>query len=116
MGTITVEGIQLRAYHGCMEEEAKVGSNYIVDVVVEADFTEAAKTDDLSKTVDYVDIYNIVKKEMAIRSKLIEHVAQRIVNSVKKNISQVQSVSVTVQKLNPPIGGFVEKTSVTIQS
>lgn len=43
MGTITVEGIQLRAYHGCMEEEAKVGSNYIVDVVVEADFTEAAK-------------------------------------------------------------------------
>ncbi len=116
MGIVRVEGIQLRAYHGCMEEEATVGSNYIVDVVVDADFTEAAKTDDLSKTVDYVDIYNIVKKEMDIRSKLIEHVAQRIADSIKKNISRVLSVSVTVKKLNPPIGGFVEKTSVTIQS
>lgn len=115
MGKITVEGIQLRAYHGCMQEEAVVGGNYIVNVVIETDFTEAAKTDDLSKTIDYVDVYNIVKTEMAIRSKLIEHVAQRIVDSMKKNISRVFSVEVTVIKLNPPIKGYVEKTSVTVK-
>ena len=62
--TINIEGIKLYAYHGCLEEEAKVGGNYIVDVYITTDFTEAAKTDDLSKTIDYCAVYEITKAEM----------------------------------------------------
>ena len=76
MHKITVEGIKVYAYHGCLEEESKIGSNYTVDVLMDTDFSEAAKTDDLEKTIDYVIVYTIVKTQMAIRSKLIEQVGQ----------------------------------------
>ena len=46
MGIINVTGIQLYAYHGCLEEEAKIGGNYIVDVKIETDFMEAQVEDD----------------------------------------------------------------------
>lgn len=113
---IIVEGIRLYAYHGCMDEEARIGGNYIVDVTIEADLSEAAKTDDLSKTIDYCEVYEIVKTEMAIRSKLIEQVAQRIINSLKKKFNTLQYTEVKLTKLNPPINGDVEKVSVIVHS
>ncbi len=115
MNKVIVEGIKLYAYHGCMEEEARLGGNYIVDVIVETDFNEAAKTDDLSKTVDYVAICEIVKAEMAIRSKLIEHVGKRIVDRIKKELKGILKVKVKVTKLNPPINGVVSSVSIEIE-
>lgn len=114
MNKILVEGIKIYAYHGCLEEEGKIGTNYIVDITMETDFTQAAITDDLSKTIDYVDVYNIVKKEMAIRAKLIEHVGLRIINQLKKDFLTLQKVEVKVTKLNPPMNGNVEKVSIVI--
>ena len=78
MQTINIRGIRLYAYHGCMEEEAIIGGDYIVNVQLKGDFSAAAKSDNLNETADYVLVYKIVKEEMAIRSKLIEHVAERI--------------------------------------
>ncbi len=114
MHKITVEGIKVYAYHGCLKEEAKIGTNYIVDVTMETDFTEAAKTDDLSKTIDYVTVFNIVKAQMAIRSKLIEQVGQRIVNELKKELKGLKKINVKVTKLNPPMNGNVERVSIVI--
>lgn len=114
MHKIIVEGINLYAYHGCLEEEAKIGANYLVDVIMETDFTEAAVSDDLNKTIDYVVVFNIVKKQMAIRSKLIETVGQRIVNELKKEFSSLKKVEVKISKLNPPMNGNVEKVSIVI--
>jgi 7,8-dihydroneopterin aldolase/epimerase/oxygenase len=114
MNKILVEGIKLYAYHGCLEEEAVIGSEYIVDIVLETDFTEAAQTDDLSKTIDYVIVYNIAKAQMAIRSKLIEHVAQRILNELKKEFTTLKKTEVKVTKINPPMNGHVEKVSVVV--
>jgi dihydroneopterin aldolase len=114
MNRITVEGIKLYAYHGCLEEEAKIGAHYIVDVIMETDFSVAAKTDDLSKTIDYVIVYELVKKEMAIRSKLIEQVGQRIIDTLKKEIQGIKKLEVKVTKLNPPMNGDVEKVSIVI--
>ena len=116
MGIIKVSGIKLYAYHGCLEEEAKIGCNYIVDVSIETDFSEAAKKDDLNKTVDYVKVYEVVKAEMAIRSKLIEHVAKRITDKLIKNISLIRTVDVTLKKLNPPVNGEIESASVTFSA
>ena len=114
MNKILIEGIRVYAYHGCLQEEAKIGSEYLVTVVLETDFSVAAETDDLNKTIDYVIVYNIVKAQMAIRSKLIEHVAQRIVDALKKEFSTLKKTEVTVTKLNPPMNGNVEKVSVVI--
>jgi dihydroneopterin aldolase len=114
MHKILVQGINVYAYHGCLEEEGKIGCNYIVDVTMETDFSEAAKTDDLSKTIDYIVVYNIVKTQMAIRSKLIEQVGQRIVDELKKELKGLKKVEVVVTKINPPMNGDVDKVAIVI--
>ncbi|WKB82788.1 dihydroneopterin aldolase [Cellulophaga lytica] len=115
MGKITVSTIKTYAYHGCLNEEALIGSDYSVNVTVNADLTKASVTDELVDTVDYVHINHIVKEEMAIRSKLLEHVAKRIIDRIFKEIPIVTESEVTVSKLNPPIGGDVEMVSITLQ-
>jgi len=116
MHTISVEGIQVYAYHGCLEEEGKIGGNYLVDVHMETDFSEAAVTDDLSKTIDYVDVYNIVREEMAIRAKLIEHVGKRIIDRISKKFGTIKKCKVKIIKLNPPMNGNVDRVSVTLEA
>ena len=60
MGTIKVENIKVYAFHGCLEEEARIGSEYSLDVTVTADLSKSANTDDLKDTVDYVLLNAIV--------------------------------------------------------
>lgn len=115
MGKIIVEGIKLFAYHGCMKEEALIGRNYIVDVCIEADLSKPAKSDKIDDAINYSIVYEVVKKEMAIRSNLIEHVAKRISDKLKKQFPEMESVEVKVTKLNPPIEGEVEKVSAVIR-
>ncbi|HEX5742676.1 MAG TPA: dihydroneopterin aldolase [Flavobacteriaceae bacterium] len=112
MGHIKVENISIYAYHGCMIEEAKIGSEYIVDVDVKADLSKSAKSDALNDTVDYVHLTNIVHQEMAIRSELLEHVAKRILDRILLELSMVKKATIWVAKINPPIGGNVEKVLV----
>ncbi|WP_439129735.1 dihydroneopterin aldolase [Polaribacter sp.] len=114
MGIIKVNNIKLYAYHGCLDEEAKIGSEYKVDVAVKADLKKSAKTDELADTVDYVLLNHIVKEEMAIRSKLLEEVAQRILNRFFKEIRMLRKATVSVAKINPPIGGNVEEVAVIL--
>ena len=113
--TIEVNGIKLYAFHGCLPEEGKIGGNYLVDVSLQTDFTEAAITDELIKTVDYVDINKIVKEEMAIRSKLIEHVGLRIFNRIKKEVQNIDKLKIKVIKICPPINGDVENVAIIIE-
>ena len=114
MNKILIEGIKIYAYHGCLEEEAKIGGHYVVDVSIEIDFSVAAKTDDLIKTIDYVVVYNIVKKQMSIRSKLIEHVGKRIMDDIKNEFPSILKVEVKVIKLKPPMNGDVDRVSIII--
>jgi dihydroneopterin aldolase len=113
---IEVNGIKLYAFHGCLEEEARIGGHYIVDVTISTDFSLAAETDDLSKTVDYVAVNAIVKEEMAIRSKLIEHVGQRIFSRIKNEMKGVLCLSVKIIKLTPPINGDVDSVAIVIEN
>lgn len=115
MGTILIEGIKLYGYHGCLAEEAKIGGNYIVDVKLKTDFDEASKTDELHQTIDYVDIYDIVKAQMAIRSKLIEHVGKRILDRITAKFKNLKYVEVKVIKLSPPMNGNVDRVSVILK-
>lgn len=114
MGKIQVNNIKVYAYHGCLEEEAKIGSWYNVNVEVKADLKKSAKTDDLVDTVDYVHLNHIVKEEMAIRSKLLEEVANRILDRFFKEITMLKKATVAVAKINPPIGGNVEEVVIIL--
>ena len=113
MGSIKLKNIRVFAYHGCLVEEEKIGSDYRVDLKVKGDLSNSATSDELIDTIDYVHLNKIVKEEMAIRSKLLESVAERINNRVLQEILMVQKVKVSVSKINPPIGGNVAMVSVT---
>lgn len=115
MGTVRVENIRVYAYHGCLNEETSIGSYYSVDVLVKADLAKASLSDRLSETVDYVHINKIVKEEMAIASKLLEHVVKRISDRLFEEIRLVERTKVCVSKINPPIGGDVEKVTVCLK-
>lgn len=92
-----------------------IGSDYRVDLEISADFSKPAISDQLSETVDYVHLNNIIKEEMKIRSNLLEHVAKRIIDRIFKEIEEVTEVEVEVSKINPPIGGDVESVSVKLR-
>ncbi|CAA0231341.1 Dihydroneopterin aldolase [Tenacibaculum maritimum] len=115
MGIIKVKNIRLYAYHGCLYEEAKIGSEYRVDLKVNANLQKSSETDDLADTVDYVHLNHIVKEEMAIRSKLLEEVAARILVRILKEIQLVKKVRISVAKINPPIGGNVEEVAIILR-
>lgn len=112
---INVEGIKVYAYHGCLPEETKIGGDYIVDVYMTYDFEEASKTDDLNLTIDYCTVYEICKEEMAIPSKLIEHVCRRIYEKIIITFPKLIETKVKVTKLLPPMNGPVDKVSVIIE-
>lgn len=115
MDKIKVEGIKLYGYHGCLPEEAKIGADYIVHVVVWTDLEQAAKSDLLKDTVDYVAINKIVEEEMAIRAELIEHVTDRILSRLLKEHSSLLKAEVELSKTNPPINGNVEKVTIVMK-
>ena len=115
MGIIKVENIRVYAHHGCLKEETVIGSNYRVDVAVSANLDKSSKTDDLKDTVDYVTLNSIVVGEMGVPCKLLETVAQRIIARFLNECNEVDWASVSVSKLNPPIGGDVEKVTVVLE-
>lgn len=115
MNIVSLHNLRVYAYHGCLPEEAVVGCNYSIDIDIFTDFTEAAIADDLKKTIDYVIIAQIVKKEMAIRAKLIENVALRIINKIKQTYPQAEKVRLRLHKINPPANADIEAVSVCIE-
>ncbi|WP_297517987.1 dihydroneopterin aldolase [Flavobacterium sp.] len=115
MGTIKLQNIRTFSFHGCLPEEAKIGSDYRVDLEVKTDLRKSAQTDELTDTVDYVLLNRIVVEEMAIRSKLLEHVAQRIIERIFREIPSVSRIILEVSKRNPPIGGDVEAVTIVME-
>ena len=113
--TIEVNGIKIYAFHGCLDEEGKIGGNYVVDVMLNTDFTLGALHDDLQNTIDYVDVNLIVKEEMSVRSKLIEHVGHRIVRRLKTELNGISALKVKITKITPPINGDVENVAIIIE-
>ena len=113
MGTIKLKNIRVYTNHGCLVEEEKIGSEYRVDLEIKTDLRKSSETDDLKDTVDYVLLNQIVVDEMAIRSKLLENVAQRIITRCFAEIPSISRIKLGVSKINPPIGGDV--ASVTIE-
>ena len=114
MGKIQVNNIKLYANHGCLDEEAMIGSWYRVDIEVEVDLTKSSISDALEDTVDYVHLNHIVKEEMDKRSKLLEEVARRILDRFFLELKMIKTATVCVAKINPPIGGNVQEVVIIL--
>ncbi len=116
MSWIAVEGMEFHAYHGCFKEEQVIGTRFEVNLWFEYDTSAAENSDDLSDTIDYQAVYQLVKKEMGQSSHLLEHVGRRILNAFHSTYPQVKRSKVKISKLNPPLGGKMHSVSVTIEN
>lgn len=107
--------MEFYAYHGCFEEEQKIGTWFNVDLSLEVDTSKAEETDNLEDTVNYQAVYQVVKEQMMIPSHLLENVARRILKAVQKEFLAVSYAWVKVKKMNPPLGGVMESVAVEIE-
>lgn len=106
--------MKFHSFHGVLEEEKMNGNDFLVSVTVKLDTAKAGETDKLEDTLNYQEIYDLVKNEMEVRSELIEHVAQRIYNKILSQFSQIKKVKLKLTKLNPPLGGDVEGVRIEL--
>ena len=113
-GIIELEGMEFKAYHGCLEQEKVRGNFFTVDFRGEMDLSAAAESDNLNHTVNYADIYEIIAYEMSVPSELLENVAGRIVKAIEKQFPQFENFSVRVSKKRPPVDGVVQWSRVTL--
>lgn len=112
MTEIFLEGLEFYARHGVYAEEASLGNRFEVDLHI--GFTEQGPSsqDKLQNTLDYVSVYQIVKNEMEIRSRLLEHLADRIGQQLLDEFGEIHFLSVKISKLNPPLSGLCKRVSV----
>jgi dihydroneopterin aldolase len=114
METIELRRMEFFACHGYLPEERLLGNYFYVDVTAGADLSKAIETDCLDDTVNYQQIYDVVKREMGIPSQLLEHVAGRIIKALYAEIPGIRQLSVKVTKQNPFLGGKSESSAIQI--
>lgn len=111
---VLLHGAEFFAYHGFYPEEQKLGNCFVVDIEVSFNTPVNIDDDELNNTVNYEQLYNIACEEMKQTKKLIESVAQAIIGQIKQQFTFVESITVSVKKLNPPLGGKVQYSGVTL--
>lgn len=114
MDKLEINDMVFYSKHGCFEEEQIVGNKFIVNFSGETDMTLPSKTDSLSDAVNYQEVYNVIKEEMSITSKLLENVGGRILKRIQKEFPSLVSATISISKLNPPIGGQTGAFKVTM--
>lgn len=115
MAFIDIKNMEFYAFHGCFSEERNIGTHFRVSLHMQVDTEIAQKSDSIDDTVNYLSVYQTVKRQMMVPSRLLENVADRIATSVLSEFPSVEFVSVKVSKLNPPLGGKMESVSLTIE-
>ncbi len=115
MGKILLEGMDFYSFHGVYPEERKIGGHYKIDLTLEFYFGKVLKSDDLADTIDYSSVYRVVEEEMKIPSKLIEHLAARIIDRIMEKFETIQNISIKLSKINPPMKAKLEAVSVLLE-
>lgn len=113
---ITLHEMRFYAYHGVFAQEQRVGNYFIVELSFWADIAESLHRDELEETISYADVYEVIKTEMAIPSRLLEHVVGRISERLFANFPRMQRIALTLSKCNPPFPGEVHSAAVTLEA
>ena len=112
MGLIHIEEMEFYAFHGHFREEQIVGNRFLLDLKIETDMSMPADTDELEDAVNYQQAYSIVQREMKKKSKLLENIAKRILDALYDEMEGINSASITIRKMNPPMGGKMRAVSI----
>jgi len=112
---IVLERMEFRALHGCYELERKVGNRFTVDLEITAELGDVAAEDSVEKAVNYLTVYEVVRERMRITQRTIERVAMNIIEALYAAFPQIRHVKCAVSKLAPPLGGKIERVSVTLE-
>lgn len=111
---IYLRNVRFHAFHGVLPQEGIVGNDYLVNLVLDYDFSSAMKTDDLQGTLNYAEVYQKVREEMAVPSKLLEHVAGRIAHRLFSDFPEIQKLQLSITKMNPPMGADSDGAGVEV--
>ncbi len=115
-GIIEIENMEFYAFHGHFKEEQVVGNKFLVTVAIETEVSEAAKTDNLEDALDYQKVYKIIKEQMSVKSYLIENIAERILDALYEELGhRIMKVRLKLSKINPPLGGKIDKVSIIVE-
>lgn len=115
MSKIYLEDVRIYAYHGVLPEENIIGTYYILSVELHTDLWKAAESDDLHDTISYADINDILHKEMKIKSKLLEHVAGRMITKIHDSFPQIGYIKLKITKTAPPMQGEMKGASIELE-
>lgn len=111
---IYLRNVRFHAFHGVLPQEGIVGNDYLVNLVLDYDFSSAMKTDELQGTLNYAEVYQKVREEMAVPSKLLEHVAGRIAHRLFSDFLEIQKLQLSITKVNPPMGADSDGAGVEV--
>jgi 7,8-dihydroneopterin aldolase/epimerase/oxygenase len=111
---IYLRNVRFHAFHGVLPQEGIVGNDYLVNLVLDYDFSSAMQTDDLQGTLNYAEVYQKVREEMAVPSKLLEHVAGRIAHRLFSDFPEIQRLQLSITKVNPPMGADSDGAGVEV--
>ena len=112
--TIRLDGIYLRAYHGCYDLEQQVGNRFRVDLAIRTPLGDLPSSDDVRDAVNYLTVFEIVEQTMKRTQRTIEAAAANIIEAIKERFPEIVEVECTVAKIAPPLGGKIDKVSVTL--
>jgi len=112
---IILEDLKIYAYHGVLPEEALIGNHYIINAELHADLEKASQTDDLTDTINYAEVSEIIHQEMAIRSQLLEHVIGRMINRIESQFPQISFIKIKLTKTVPPMPGEMKGVSLEFE-
>ena len=114
MGLIELKGMEFYAYHGHFKEEQVVGNHFLIDLIIKTNTKTAEISDNLLDALDYQKVYGIINAEMQIKSFLLENISFRIKEALLKTFPQIETLELKVSKINPPLGGRIEKVSIIL--
>ena len=111
---IYLRNVRFHAFHGVLPQEGIVGNDYLVNLVLDYDFSSAMQTDELQGTLNYAEVYQKVREEMVVPSKLLEHVAGRIAHRLFSDFPEIQKLQLSITKVNPPMGADSDGAGVEV--
>lgn len=116
MGLVKLEGMEFFAYHGYYDEEQKIGNKYNVDLSIHLDLLRPAQSDKLGDTINYEELYKVIRDEMKVPSRLLEHIAYRVCDKILEVFPLIKEIEISISKFNPPLGGICKSATIVFNT
>lgn len=111
---IILKDLRYYAYHGVASQEKLIGNEYIINLKLKVDISQAIRTDEVTDTVSYADVHEVVKAAMTIPSKLLEHICGQIVQKLFAEFPSIEEIEINLSKRNPPMGADIDTAGIEL--